>query len=107
METQEAPVEPEEPETPEEPEAPAQPTGLLTAASESQVLLSWDDPGDDSITGYRMLRRSKDGDTYGDGQGPTEFGVIAEDTGSAATSYTDATVAAGTRYVYRVRAINA
>ena len=97
-------------ETPEEPEdssTPAQPTGLVTAASESQVLLRWDDPEDDSITGYRVLRRSRDGDEYGDALGPAGFTVIAEDTGSAATSYTDGTVEAGTRYAYRVRAINA
>ena len=32
--------------------------------------------------------------------------VLVEDTGSDATSYIDADVAAGTKYVYRVKAIN-
>ena len=59
---------PEAPAEPEDPPAPALPTGLRTAASESQVLLSWEDPGDGSIIGYRVLRRSRDGDEHGDGQ---------------------------------------
>ena len=37
----------------------------------------------------------------------TSFKVIAPDTGSAATSYTDETVAAETAYEYQVKAINA
>ena len=63
--------------------------------------LSWDDPGDDSITGYRILRRDIVNDP------PGTFSTVANDTGSAATSYTDSTVAASTRYAYRVVALNA
>ena len=87
---------------------PAQPTGLTAGAvSHDSVTITWDDPGDDSITGYRVLRRSRDGDTYGDGQGAAAFAAIEDDTGTAATSYTDTPVTPRTRYVYRVEAVNA
>ena len=33
-------------------EAPAKPTGLTGTVSPDDVSLSWDDPGDGSITGY-------------------------------------------------------
>ena len=36
--------------------APAKPTGLSATASHDQVALTWDEPNDDSITGYVVLR---------------------------------------------------
>ena len=87
------------------PSAPAQPTGLNAAATHDSVALSWDDPQDQSITGYQILRRSRDGSNYGDGKGAPEFVVIAESASTAAT-YTDNTVEPETRYVYRVKAVN-
>ena len=86
--------------------APAKPSGLAGSVSHDSVALSWDDPGDDSITGYRVLRRSRDGDEYGDGQGAAGFVAIVDDTGSSSASYTDTSVTAQTRYVYRVKARN-
>ena len=81
--------------------APEAPTGLSAGAvSQTSVTISWDDPGDDSITGYRVLRRDLDGSS------PDTLNTIVEDTGTAATSQTDATVAAGSRYSYRVVALN-
>ena len=86
---------------------PAAPTGLsASGVSSDSVTLTWDDPGDSSITGHQVLRRSRDGGEYGDGEGAAEFAVIADDTGSAAATYTDASVTPRTRYVYRVKAIN-
>ena len=81
-------------------EPPAKPTGLSATASHDSVTLTWDDPGDDSITGYVILRRVRENDQGG------EFSVLVPDTGSAATTYTDDTVASETRYTYRIKAIN-
>ena len=89
------------------PNAPSSPTGLAaTLVSHDRVTLGWNDPGDSSITGYQVLRRSRDGDAYGDGQGTAQFVAIVDDTGSAVTTYTDTSVTARTRYVYRAKAIN-
>ena len=83
------------------------PTGLTApSVSHDSVTLTWDDPGDSSITGYQVLRRSRDGDEYGDGRGAAEFVSIVDDTGSSATTYADTSVTARTRYVYRVKARN-
>ena len=79
---------------------PDQPTGLEATESHGQVVLTWDDPGDDSITGYVILRRVRENDTGGD------FSVLVADTGTAALTYTDDTVAASTTYTYRIKAIN-
>ena len=81
-------------------EPPARPTGLSATASHDSVTLTWDDPGDDSITGYVILRRVRVNNTGGD------FSELVADTGTAATTYTDDTVAAGTTYTYRIKAIN-
>ena len=86
---------------------PDSPTGLTASSvSHDSVTLSWDDPDDDSITGYRVLRRSRDGDAHGDGEGAAEFVAVIDDTGSPAASYTDTSVTARTKYVYRAKAIN-
>ena len=82
------------------PEPPAKPTGLSATPSHDRVVLTWDDPNDDTITGYVILRRNRDTDAEG------EFTDLVEDTGSAATTYTDGTVAAETPYTYRIKAIN-
>ena len=38
-------------------EPPDKPKGLEATVSNGQVVLTWDDPEDDSITGYVILRR--------------------------------------------------
>ena len=86
----------------------AKPTGLTAqSVSHNSVTLAWDDPEDSSITGYQVLRRPLDLDEYGDGLGSAEFVAVVDDTGTSATTYTDTSVAARTRYVYRVKAWNA
>ena len=75
---------------------PAKPTGLLAAASYDNVQLIWTDPGDDSITGYQVLR----------GPDAANLAVLTNDTGSASASYTDNTVTAETTYLYAIRARN-
>ena len=74
---------------------PAKPTGLTGAATHDAITLTWDDPGDGTITGYVILRRVRVNDQGGD------FSVLVANTETAATSYTDGTVAAETRYTYR------
>ena len=84
----------------QEGEAPAQPTGLIATATHDQVTLTWNDPQDDSITGYVILRRNRN--TTEEGQ----FSELAPDTGTAETTYTDDTVEANTPYTFRTKAIN-
>ena len=81
-------------------DAPDKPTGLEATATHGQVVLTWDDPQDDSISGYVILRRVRVNDTGGD------FSELVADTGTAALTYTDDTVAAGLTYTYRIKAIN-
>ncbi len=82
--------------------APARPTGLAAWwIAHNAVALSWDDPGDASITSYKVLRRDRDSDA------PGVFSEIDGDTASAAAWYVDWTVEPSKRYVYRVVAVNA
>ena len=67
--------------------------------ADGSVTLTWAAPDDDSVTGYQILWRNADA-------GEHALSVYVPDTGSGATSYTDTGVAAGTNYVYRVKAIN-
>ena len=83
------------------PEPPARPTGLTAEVSHDSVTLTWDDPNDDSITGYVIPRRDKDIHEEG------TFETVESDTGSAGTTYTDDTVEPEKQYVYRIKAINA
>ena len=88
-------------DTPAAPEPPATPTGLSAAViSHDTVTLTWDNPQDDAITGYVILRRDREIDPVG------TFVIIAGDTGSADTTYTDDTVEPDKQYVYRIKAIN-
>ena len=59
--------------------------------------LSWDDPGDDSITGYLVLRRCRVLHETG------EFMLHVEDRVSESPEY----VVPSVRYVYRIKARNA
>ena len=62
---------------------------------DGSVTLSWDDAGDESITGYQILRRRPT-------MGENTLVVFGEDTGSTATTFTDTDVTAGIWHVYRV-----
>ncbi len=80
---------------------PARPTGLSTVATHESVALTWNSPDDDSITHYKVLRRDPAV------HAPYWFVTIEDDTGTAATRYTDDTVKPDKRYIYRVKAVNA
>ena len=82
-------------------EPPERPQGLRAEVSHDAVSLSWDDPGDATISGYLILRRDRDLSPVG------VFEVLVEDTGSAAAAYVDRQVQPETRYNYRVKARNA
>ena len=75
---------------------PAAPSLINTAVTEGQVLLSWLNPSDDSITGYQILR----------GPDADSLVVIEDDTGSSSTSYTDTAPPAGQTHTYGVKARN-
>ena len=75
---------------------PAAPSFINTAVTEGQVLLSWLNPSDDSITGYQILRGPDAGNLV----------VIEDDTGSSSTSYTDTAPPAGQTHTYGVKARN-
>ena len=80
---------------------PAKPAGLsASSVSYDSVTLEWDDPDDDTVTGYRILRR----DVHNQSSGV--FTTVDQDTASTDTSYTDDTVEPRTKYAYRVVAIN-
>ena len=82
------------------PPPPPAPSGLTTRLGTRSVTLNWQVPDDDSVTGYQILRRRPQ-------MGEDTFLVYVKNTGSTATTFTDRVVTAGTRHVYRVKAINA
>src|SRR2546430_6988032 len=80
---------------------PSAPTGLTaTAASSSQINLSWTAPnnGGSAITGYKIERSTDGGSTWS---------TVVPNSGSTATAYSDTGLSAGTSYTYKVSAINA
>jgi len=78
------------------------PTSLsATAASDTQINLSWTAPtsdGGSSITGYSIERESPTG---------AGFSMLVTDTASTDTTYSDTGLTAETQYNYRIAAINA
>ena len=86
--------------TPSALEPPAAPTNLqATVNPDGSITLTWDAPDDDTITGYQILRRRPQ-------MGEDTLLMLVDNTGNTGTSYTDTETTAGTRHVYRVKAIN-
>ena len=82
-------------------ERPEGPDDLTAKGTVDGVLLAWYGPAQEaeSVTGYRVSRRRPDASE------PT-WSRLVLDTGSAETSYLDADVVDGTRYIYRVAALH-
>ena len=80
---------------------PGKPTDLTADdVAPTKVALAWtapDDDGGEEITGYKIERKEAGGG---------EFEAVEPDTGDADTTYEDGGLKTGTRYVYRVAAIN-
>ena len=83
--------------TPAGPVLPAKPRITAQSSTHSRAFLFWADPGDDSITGYQILR----------GLAADTLTVLVDDTGNTDTRYTDETVEPETQYFYAIRARNA
>lgn len=75
---------------------PLAPTGLTAVATHRGVMLQWDDPGDDTISNYEVVRTFED--RFG---GPT---VVH--TQSVETHYLDGGLIPDLGYVYTLHAIN-
>ena len=73
--------------------APDQPSGLGWAPGDGQITLTWDNPVDDSITGYQY---QQDGGAWTD--------IPASDAGN--TDHTVASLTDGTVYAFNIRAVN-
>ena len=82
-------------------EPPARPRGLTGTVAHDAVTLTWNDPGDLTITGFQILRRDRA--LLGRGN----FQIHVDDTGSALAAYIDRDVSSEGSYVYRIKALNA
>ena len=72
---------------------PAQPTGLSAVPGATQAVLTWDDPGDASITKYQI---KQDSAAWAD--------IASSDADT--TSHTVSSLTNGTSYTFRIRAVN-
>ena len=76
---------------------PSAPANLTATSTTDSVTLAWDDPGDDSITGYKILSRIP--------SPQTTLSVLVNDTGSSDSTYTVDNLEPGTKYVFRIIAL--
>ena len=77
-------------------ETAVDPPGLRISADHGRVTIGWDAPEDDSVTGYRILRRVQ----WGLEETPVG------DTGRGVTGWVDRQVSPGTAYAYRLQALH-
>ena len=76
-------------------ETAVEPPGLRIFADHGKVTIGWDTPEDDTITGYRILRRIQ----WGNQETPVG------DTERGDTGWTDRQVSPNTAYAYRLQAL--
>ena len=78
---------------------PEAPTSLTASISGGNIVLTWNQTPDKTVTGYLILRRRPK-------EGETQLKVYVSNTGSKNRTYTDTNAPSGTTYVYRVKALN-
>lgn len=76
---------------------PAKPTGLAAASGDAQVILSWNDPKNASITGYEY-QQTVDGTT-------SEWGAVPG-SGASTTSHAVTGLTNGVSHSFAIRAVN-
>ena len=79
-------------------EKPARPSNLAATSTSSTVALTWDNPGDRTITGYKILSRVVATESI--------LTPLVSDTGHAGTFYTVRGLEPSTRYQFAVVAVN-
>ena len=79
---------------------PAAPANLEVVPANRQAVLTWDDPGDSTITKYQYRQAV--------GEGSTDFGDWSDISGSSAatTTYTVTGLTNDTEYTFELRAVN-
>ena len=77
---------------------PAKPTGFTATPGDGQVVLSWNDPGNATITDWQYRYRTEGGD-YGPWTGTPESGPTT-------TAHTVTGLDNGTAYTFKLRAMN-
>ena len=79
--------------------APDSPKNLAGEVVKAGIKLTWEEHGDESITGYQVVRRRPE-------KGELTLMVYEEGIRKDATDWTDTSVVDGVRYVYRLQAVN-
>ena len=82
-------------------DVPAKPTGIIATRGADRITVTWDDPDDDTITGYSVIRYTRHGTYLGHSE------VLSQSTGDANTQYVDTAVSRNVLYYqYRIYALN-
>ena len=79
--------------------APAKPTGFGVESGDGQVVLTWNDPDDSSISGWEYNYKTSDGDYSG-------HWFYVPGSGARTTRHTVTGLVNGTEYTFKIRAAN-
>ena len=76
---------------------PDKPLNLISSSTHNSITLNWDDPSDDSITGYKITSRTSD---------QRSLSTLVSNTGSSNPFYVVENLIPDTTYIFKVIAIN-